>query len=450
MSRLRITLLAFVLGLPAAASADESAWGTLPSRPAPPPAAQLGRPVIAQTPAADAVAPAQCWTGRGRSRSRRPFGPPDPAGLVRPLCSAARSRTPNPCRPGRRGSTDAPVVSQNWQRAAPDRSSPRRPASWGRAGGRTRRPGDCCGGCGDTCGCCGGCSSGFWSLFHHGLCGGKACGDGAARAVATAPSATGPAAAAARRATASTSPPSTCCGATRGTHPAAADHPGVGRRPREPPPGRRDELPGTINLFGGADYNTAARFRRPLHGRLVVRRRTLPRHRGRRLLPGQQVHRLQRNLVRQPDPGPPVLRHLVRHAERRVRIAVRRGLPRSRRHGDRPPSATASGAPKRTCVPTSGAALAGRGPDRRLPPPLPGRNPQRRARAFRAGGGHRVSVREQSTAFASTTASTAFKSASTPRPISAAGTWTSRRRSPWATSASARTSPARPPAASTG
>ena len=189
MSTFRITLLAFVLGLPAAASADESAWGTLSSRSGPLPAAQLGRPVIAQTPAPSHCPPpadggGSGWGAGAPAQLERPralnFTAPFSDSQVQPASFAPvfRAEAPDakPLPSGPPPSTDAPVVSQNWQRTTPDQIVSAPPGVVGPGPGAASA--DCCGSCGNACGC-GGCCSGLWSWFHNGICGGQGCGDGA-------------------------------------------------------------------------------------------------------------------------------------------------------------------------------------------------------------------------------------------------------------------------------
>ena len=195
MSRLRMTTLALLAALPAAAaSADEGAWGTAPSRPAPA-AAQLGRPVvIAQTPGA--AAPAALL------ERPRPTGYPVTDSQVRPVSygpltpefpAVFRGQAPDakPLPAGPASTTDGAIASRNWQRVAPDAVAP---AAGGPAEVVSPAPDAVpsnCGGCGGACG--GGCGCGFvgsllkkgWcgvtSLFDWGGCGACACGcDGGA------------------------------------------------------------------------------------------------------------------------------------------------------------------------------------------------------------------------------------------------------------------------------
>lgn len=276
MSRLRIATLALLVGLPAAAAADEGAWGTAPSRPASPPVAQLGRPVIAQTPPAASVAPTAVLD-RPRASVAAPAADP----LFRPASfePVFRGQMPDakPLPSGPPSATDAPAAAQNWQRAAPDGvlpapnvvvgSSP----DYGAASGGCQPPDSC--GCGGACGCgdggCCGWNWPIWSFLHHDLCGCKACGDGAGCAGGCDGNVCDGA-----------------CGCGCGCGSGGPDDPlrnhlyisaeyllWATKGDALPPlisqgsvgdlaAGLRagsEGLPGTINLFGGADYNTAVR-----------------------------------------------------------------------------------------------------------------------------------------------------------------------------------------------
>ncbi len=157
-------------------------------------------------------------------------------------------------------STEAPVVSQNWQRTVPDSVVSAPPGFVGP--GPDAAPADCCGGCGNSCGC-GGCASGFWSLFHNGACGDNACGNTCGN---TCGDACG---------NGSVCDGACGCGCPPGySFYASAEYLLWSTRGSILPPlitqGSLGDfnnnlsagalnLPGTTTLFGGADYNTALR-----------------------------------------------------------------------------------------------------------------------------------------------------------------------------------------------
>ena len=286
MNRLRIATLVLLAGLPAAAAADEGAWGTATARPAPPPIAQLGRPVVAQTAsqnpslapvesAAGAAAPAAQLDRPRPSSVAAPIADP----LFRPVSFAPVFRgqlpdakpmpsgppsTPAPASPDARVGESGGAVSTNWQRAAPDGVAAAPNVVVG-------APTDCgCGACGGCDGGCGGCCRWnwpIWSFLHNGLCGCKDCGTGACGAGAC--------------------DGNVCdgvcgcgCGsggpddplrnhlyvsaeyllwATKGdVLPPLISQGSVGDLAAGLRAGS-EGLPGTVNLFGGADYNTAVR-----------------------------------------------------------------------------------------------------------------------------------------------------------------------------------------------
>jgi Putative beta barrel porin-7 (BBP7) len=136
MSRLRITALALSLGLLAAkAPADEvQPWGPASHTAAPATAAQLGRPVASQTPAANPSAPALLERPRPVSDGRA-ASPSQPSpetggeqgggdGQVRPVQFAPVFRgemgDAKPLPAGPAASGDAALMPHNWQRPSPD------------------------------------------------------------------------------------------------------------------------------------------------------------------------------------------------------------------------------------------------------------------------------------------------------------------------------------------
>ena len=148
MSRFRITIAALSLGLmAAAANADEGAWSVAPSHAA---AAQLGRPVAAQTASADVPAPAALL-----ERPRGLSNPPTTDPQVRPASfdPVFRAQAPDakPLPPA--GATSEAIAGpRNWQRFAPDQAVP----------APTPVPE-----CGAAAADCDACHGPLWTLFHH-------------------------------------------------------------------------------------------------------------------------------------------------------------------------------------------------------------------------------------------------------------------------------------------
>ncbi len=294
MNRLGITTLVLLAGLPAAAAADEGAWGTAPDRPAPPPIAQLGRPVIAQTPpqnlpptsgegVAGSAAPA-ARLDRPRTATAAPVADP----LFRPASFApvfrgqlpdakplptGPSPTPTPPSPDAGGMQGGTPTPSNWQRAVPASVD----ASPGVVVGAPpfAAPADCgcgagCGacGCGDTaCGGCCGWNWPIWSCLHKGLCGCEGCGEVASCAGGCDGNLCGGACGCGCGSGGPDDPlrnhlyvsAEYLLWATKGdVLPPLITQGSVGDLAAGLRAGS-EGLPGTVNLFGGADYNTALR-----------------------------------------------------------------------------------------------------------------------------------------------------------------------------------------------
>ncbi len=127
MSRLGITALTLSLGLLATrAFADEGAWGTPPPRAAAPAtAAQLGRPVVGQTPAPSPSAAALLERPRPLGDGWAASAPVSDA-QVRPAAFAPLFRgqmgDAKPLPAGPPASGDGALMPHNWQRPSPDQT----------------------------------------------------------------------------------------------------------------------------------------------------------------------------------------------------------------------------------------------------------------------------------------------------------------------------------------